>query len=190
MAASTLSIGTAPQQRGTLTFTGANDIGPQLIMTLTLVQFSPSGSINMIGDEYGILELTGEALADVDGSFGTILHPDDAAAAPDIGNYYVGTGTVTWTPEATTAVPTPTALDLGNCNAFEFTQEYESLDHWNRRGGTRFKDYRPVTQQSANVRIELDEWTAENLRLAMFAETAGTTGTARARRATPATRAA
>jgi hypothetical protein len=190
MAASTLSIGTVPQQRGTLVFTGANDIGPQLIMTLTLVQFSPSGSINFIGDEYGILELTGEALADEDGSFGTIVHPDDAAVTPDISNYYVGTGTVTWTPEATTAVPTPTARDLGNCNVFEFTQEYELLDHWNRRGGTRYKDFRPVTQQSANLRIELDEWTAENLRLAMFAGPPAVVGTARATRTAPAARAA
>jgi hypothetical protein len=186
MAASTLSIGTAPQQRGTLIFTGANDIGPQLVMTLTLVQFSPSGSINMIGDEYGILELTGEALADEDGSFGTIVHPDDAATTPDVGNYYVGTGVVTWTPEATTAVPTPTALNLGNCNAFEFTQEYATLDHFNRMGGTRYKDYKPVTEKSANVRIELDEWTAANLRIAMFADTAGAIGTARVRRPAPA----
>jgi len=169
MAAATLNIGTEAQKRGTLIFTGANDIGPQLVLTLTLVQFSPSGSINVIGDEYGILELTGEALADEDGSFGTVVHPDDATVAPDIGNYYVGTGVVTWTPEATTAVPTPTALDLGNCNVFEFTQEAEMLDHWNRRGGVRYKDYRPVVQQSATVRLELDEWTAANLRLAMMA---------------------
>ena len=190
MAASTLSIGTAPQQRGTLVFTGANDIGPQIILTLTLVQFSPSGSINFIGDDYGILELTGEVLADEDGSFGTLVHPDDAADTPDERNYYLGTGVVTWTPEATTAVPTPTALDLGNCNAFEVTQEYENKEHWNRRGGTRFKDYNPVTGQAANVRIELDEWTAANLRIAMFAGTAGAIGTARATRRAPPGRAA
>jgi len=190
MAASTLSIGTAPQQRGTLIFTGANDIGPQLVMTLTLVQFSPSGSINFIGDEYGILELTGEALADEDGSFGDIVHPDDGAVSPLVGNYYVGTGEVTWTPEATTAVPTPTARSLGNCNALEFTQEYEMLDHWNRMGGIRVKDFRPVVQQSANVRLELDEWTAENLRLALFAGPPAAAGTARATRSAPAARAA
>src|SRR6188472_2309339 len=178
MAAATLSIGTQAQQRGTLIYTGANDIGPNLVVTLTLVQFSPSGSINFIGDEYGILELTGEVLA-TDSSFGTVLHPDDTVTTPDERNYYLGTGVVTWTPEATVAVPTPTALDLGNCNAFEFTQEYELLDHWNRRGGTRYKDFRPVTQQAANVRIELDEWTAENLRIAMFAAPPAVVGTAR-----------
>ncbi len=169
MATSTLNIGTAPQQRGTLIFTGANTIGPQLVITLPLVQFSPSGALNFIGDEYGLIEVTGEALADEDGSFGTVVHPDDAAVSPDIGNYYVGTGVVTWTPEPTTAVPTPTARDVGNVNVFEFTQEAELLDHWNHRGGVRYKDFRPVVQQSATVRLEMDEWTAENLRLAMMA---------------------
>lgn len=168
MAASTINIGTQAQQRGELVFTGANDIGPKLVITLPLVQFMPSGSLNFISDEFGIIELTGEVLADEDGSFGTAEHPDDTAAAPDIGNYYIGTGVVSWTPEATTEVPTPTPMDVGNVNVFEFTQAAEMLDHWNHRGAVRKKDFRPVTEQSATVRLEMDEWTAANLRLAMM----------------------
>lgn len=171
MAASTINIGVEPQKRGTLIFTGANSIGPQLVITLDLVQFSPGGPVAFIGDEYGLLELTGEALADETGSFGTVVHPDDTATSPDIGNYYVGTGVVTWTPEPSTAVPTPTARDVGNVNEFEFTQEVELLDHWNRRGGTRFKDFRPVVQSSATVRLVMDEFTSENLKLAMMGAT-------------------
>lgn len=164
MAASTLNIGTQAQQRGELVFTGANDIGPKLVITLPLVQFMPSGALNFISDEFGIIEVTGEVLADEDGSFGTAVHPDDASVAPDVGNYYIGTGIVTWTPEEG-----GTARDLGNVNVFEFTQSAEMLDHWNHRGGVRKKDFRPVTEQSATVRLEMDEWTAENLRLAMMA---------------------
>jgi hypothetical protein len=170
MAAATLNIGTEAQKRGTLIFTGANDIGPQLTITLPLVQFSPSGAMNFIGDEYGLIDITGEVLADdLTGSFGTVEHPDDTVVSPDIGNYYVGTGIVTWTPEPTTAVPTPTARDVGNVNVFEFTQTATMLDHWNHRGGVRRKDFRPVTEQSATVHLVMDEWTAENLRLAMMA---------------------
>jgi hypothetical protein len=169
MAVSSLNIGTEPEKRGTLIFTGANDIGPQLVITLTNVQITPSAPMNFIGDEYGLLEVTGEVLADDTGSFGTVEHPDDAVVPPDVGNYYVGTGVVTWTPEASTAVPTPTARDVGNVNVFEFTQTVEQLDHWNHRGGIRKKDFRPVVQQSATVRMVMDEFSAENLRLALMA---------------------
>jgi hypothetical protein len=169
MATSTINIGTEPEKRGTLIFTGANNIGPQLTITLTNVMIAPSAATNLIGDEYGLLEVSGEVLADDSGSFGTVEHPDDAAVAPDIDNYYVGTGVVTWTPEATTAVPTPTAVDVGNVNVFEFNQTATPLDHWNHRGGIRKKDFRPIVEQSASVRMVMDEFTAHNLKLALLA---------------------
>jgi hypothetical protein len=169
MAASTLNIGTEPEKRGKLIFTGANNIGPKLTITLTSCQINPNAAINAIGDEYGLLEVTGEVLAQPDGSFGTVLHPDGSQTAPDVDNYYVGTGVVTWTPEPTTAVPTPVARDVGNVNVFEFTQAVEMLDHWNHRGGIRKRDFRPVVQQTATVRMVMDEFTAENLRLALLA---------------------
>jgi hypothetical protein len=50
MAVSSISIGTQPEQRGELVFTGANDIGPKLTITLPLVQFSPSAPHAFIGD--------------------------------------------------------------------------------------------------------------------------------------------
>jgi hypothetical protein len=43
------------------------------------------------------------------------------------------------------------------------------LDHWNHRGGIRKRDFRPVVQQTATVRMVMDEFTAENLRLALLA---------------------
>ena len=135
MATATINIGTQPEQRGELVFTGANDIGPKLTITLPLVQLSPTAAHSFIGDTYGLLEMTGEVLAGSDGSFGTVEHPDDAMVSPDIGLYYVGTGVITWKPEPTTAVPTPSARDVGNVNLFEFTQTVVQLDHWNHRAG-------------------------------------------------------
>jgi hypothetical protein len=169
MATSTINIGTEPEKRGTLTFTGANDVGPNLVVTLTSVQIAPSAPTNFIGDEFGLLEVTGEVLADDTGSFGTVEHPDDAQVSPDVLNYYIGTGIVTWTPEPTTTVPTPTALDVGNVNVFEFNQAATPLDHWNHRGGVRKKDFRPIVEQSATVRMVMDEFTAANLKLALLA---------------------
>jgi hypothetical protein len=169
MAAATLNIGTQPEKRGKLIFTGHTDIGPRLVITLPLVQIAPTNPLGFISDEYGLIELEGEALADGTGSFGTVLHPDDAMVSPTVEAYYVGTGSVTWTPEATVAIPTPVARDVGNVNVFEFQQNIEFLDHWNHRGGIRKKDFRPVVQQSATVRLTMDEFTAENLRIALMA---------------------
>lgn len=40
-------------------------------MTLPSVSFGPSGSLNLISDEWGQIEITGEVLT-VNGSFGTL----------------------------------------------------------------------------------------------------------------------
>ena len=159
MALTTLNIGAQSQMRGSLKFTGANDIGPNIVMTLTLVQLAPATALNVIGDEYGIIEIEGEVLI-VAGSFGTVTHPDDTIVAPDINSYYVGTGVLEWQPEGAT-----TFDKLGNCQSCEFTQTITRLDHWEHMTGIRSKDFAPVVQQAATVRMRLDEWNAYNLRL-------------------------
>jgi hypothetical protein len=159
MAATTINIGANPEVRGSLKFEGANSIGPQITMTLTLVQLAPSAALNMIGDEYGLIEIQGEVLL-VDGSFGTVEHPDDALASPVVDAYYVGTGAISWQPEGGT-----TYAPLGNCNSFEFEQQVERLDHWQHMSGIRSKDFSPIVQQGATCTLRLDEWTAQNLRL-------------------------
>ena len=52
---------------------------------------------------------------------------------------------------------------------FEFNQTATPLDHWNHRGGIRKKDFRPIVEQSASVRMVMDEFTAHNLKLALLA---------------------
>src|SRR6185436_10719651 len=166
MAAVTLDIGLQSQIIGELVFTGTNDIGPQVIITLPVVQFGPSGAIGFIQDDWGQLELTGDVLADTTtGSFGTITHPDDAMVSPTTDAYYVGTGIITWKGEDDL-----TARDVGNVNVFELTPAVERLDHWNHRvGGIRKKDFSPVVQQTLEVHMIMDEFTAENLKMALLA---------------------
>ena len=159
MATATINIGANPEIEGSLKFVGQTDIGPKIEMILTSVQFGPAAAINLIGDEYGLIELEGRVLL-VDGNFGTVTHPDDAMVSPNVLNYYVGTGVVSWQ-----AADDTTFVELGNCNQFEFEQTVERLDHMQRMSGIRSMDYSPIVQQSATVRLQLDEWTAPNLRM-------------------------
>jgi hypothetical protein len=168
MAIATINIGASPQIRGSLQFTGANDIGPKLTMTLTLVQFAPQAALQFIGDEYGVMELEGEVLL-VSGSFGTIMHPDDTIVSPSINAYYIGTGVIAWQPQGGTGFH-----PLGNVNQFEFEPQITRLDHWEHMTGTRSKDYSPIVQQAARCRLRLDEFTAYNLK--MFMLDGGTVG--------------
>ena len=159
MATATINIGANPEIEGSLKFVGQTDIGPKIEMILTSVQFGPGAAINLIGDEYGLIELEGRVLL-VDGNFGTVTHPDDAMVSPNVLNYYVGTGIVSWQ-----GAGEVTFAELGNCYQFEFEQTVERLDHMQRMNGIRSMDYSPIVQQSATVRLQLDEWTAPNLRM-------------------------
>lgn len=52
-------------------FVGTNDIGAKWTYIFPQVEFAPSSSLNLISEEWGNLELSGEILAQEDGSFGT-----------------------------------------------------------------------------------------------------------------------
>ena len=81
-------------------------------------------------------------------------------AAPDI--YYIGKGKVFWTPDA------GVERELGNVPEFEFTPTIEKLDHYSSREGVRSKDRSVVLEKSATVRVLMEEWSLENLRLALM----------------------
>jgi hypothetical protein len=90
--------------------------------------------------------------------------------SPNIENYIIGKGVVTWQLQGTTPV-----IDLGNCQRFEMTPKVDKLPHWNQRLGTRFKDLIvPVTKEMELV-MSLDEWSYENLILALYGTLSGTT---------------
>ena len=160
-----INIGLQPEFRGALKFMGSNTIGPQLQVNLPIVEFAPSAAINFISDAYGLIELTGEVLADVTtGSFGTVTHPDGSIVAPNILDYYVGTGIVSWQ-----GAGDSTFVDLGNVNLFEVTPTVEKLPHWSHRYGIRRQDLNPVVQQACTCRLTMDEFTAQNLKMAFLA---------------------
>jgi len=52
-------------------FTGTNEVGEKFLWNLLKVDFIPGSSINLISDEWGRYEITGDGAA-VDGSFGTV----------------------------------------------------------------------------------------------------------------------
>ena len=91
-------------------------------------------------------------------------------AAPSIDNYYIGKGKVYWTPDG------GAERELGNVPEFEFTPALEKLDHYSAQAGVRTKDRSVVLEKSATVRIVMEEWSVENLRMALMGGTAADDG--------------
>lgn len=87
-------------------------------------------------------------------------------AAPDVGNYYIGKGVVSFQKEGDTDY-----RDLGNVPEFEFTPELTKLEHFSSREGVKSKDLTIVTEKKGTLRIVLDEWDTANVALAFLGET-------------------
>jgi hypothetical protein len=82
-------------------------------------------------------------------------------AAPSVNNYYVGKGILKWKPIG------GVFRDLGNAPQFEFTPNVSRLDHWTSREGTRAKDFSPIHERTATIRMILEE-TGDTENLAMY----------------------
>ena len=91
--------------------------------------------------------------------------------AASIDNYTVGKGIVSFKPAGGASY-----VDMGNCTEFEFTPEIEKLDHFSSREGVRTKDKSVVLQKSGTIRLVLDEWSVENLKLAVLGSSAVVSG--------------
>lgn len=81
------------------------------------------------------------------------------AASPSTTNYYQGTGKCLWTPTG------GSQIDLGNIVECELTPSVDKLEHKKTRGGSKKTDFTQYNNQAVQIRIVLDEITAENLRL-------------------------
>lgn len=57
---------------GAVRFVGQNEVGARFQVDFPNVSFIPSGSVGLITDEWGQIELTGDVLVDETGSFGTV----------------------------------------------------------------------------------------------------------------------
>jgi len=68
----TIDIYSLTEIKGALRFVGQNDIGPRVQYDWPLVSITPTGSINLISDEWASMEITADVLIDVTtGKFGT-----------------------------------------------------------------------------------------------------------------------
>src|SRR5688572_76718 len=92
----------------------------------------------------------------------------DPTPSPDTANYLIGKGIVSFQPDGTTGY-----IDLGNAPVFEFESSVTKLDHFSSREGTRLKDLSVITERSATLNITLDEFSVENMAIALGADTSG-----------------
>lgn len=86
-----------------------------------------------------------------------------AHASPNILNYYVGKGTVSFKKTGDMSF-----RDLGNVPEFEFTPEVEKLEHFSSRSGVKSKDRTIVIEKKGTIKLTMEEWTAANLALALL----------------------
>lgn len=74
---------TETQVEGYLRFIGENDIGAKMQIDLPKVAFNPSGVLSPIGDDWGVLEVTGEVTANLTtGSFGQVYWNTNGVEIP------------------------------------------------------------------------------------------------------------
>lgn len=83
-----------------------------------------------------------------------------------VNNYTIGKGIV-----SIKKVGDASYTDLGNCSSFEFTPAIEKLEHFSSREGVKTKDKTVVLSKSGTLRIVLDEWSDENIALAVLGTT-------------------
>jgi hypothetical protein len=83
--------------------------------------------------------------------------------AADPLQYYIGKGVV----EINTGSG---YVDVGNVPVFELTPGVETLDHFSSRTGVRSLDRQVVVQTTVSLRMVLEEWTFENLLVALLGD--------------------
>lgn len=87
-----------------------------------------------------------------------------------VDNYYIGKGIVSFKKAGVGGA----YVDMGNCPTFEFTPELETLDHFSSRAGVKSKDKTVVISKKGTLKLVLDEWTPENLAIALLDDTYST----------------
>lgn len=85
--------------------------------------------------------------------------------SPNVTNYAIGKGKVFFRKEGQTEF-----RHMGNVAEFEITPDLEELDHFSSMEGVRVKDLTVIIQKSGTLRMLLEEWTPENLQLALLGE--------------------
>lgn len=82
--------------------------------------------------------------------------------AASTANYTISRAKVYWTPDG------GSERELGNCPSLVVTPKFEFLDHYSSMSGVRAKDASVPVEIGAEISITLDEWTIENLAMAVL----------------------
>lgn len=85
-------------------------------------------------------------------------------ASPSTTNYFIGAGYLTWTPTG------GSPRDLGNVVEVEITPSVDKKEHKTKRIGSAKTDVTRYTNQAMQIRVVLDEITAENLQMMMMSD--------------------
>lgn len=85
--------------------------------------------------------------------------------SPSILNYYIGKGDVYIKLDGEAEF-----RHVGNVPTFEWTPEIETLPHNSSRFGTRVQDREIILEKRGTVRLVFEEYTPENLSIAMLGE--------------------
>lgn len=83
--------------------------------------------------------------------------------SPNTGNYRIGKGRFEFKRDGEVDFK-----HMGNAPEAEFTPTIERLDHFSSMEGTREKDLSVVIERGGTLTITLEEWTPDNLALALL----------------------
>jgi hypothetical protein len=85
--------------------------------------------------------------------------------SPSIEGYLIGKGKVYFMREGESPA---VWRDMGNAPTFELTPKLTKLEHFSSREGVKVKDKTVVVEKAMELKLVLDEWTADNLALALL----------------------
>lgn len=86
-------------------------------------------------------------------------------SSPDVNNIAVGKGFILFKPSDQVNF-----FHVGNVPTFSFTPKVVVLDHYTAMAGSRIKDLTIITEKSGEVKMDLEELTAQNLAMMVMGD--------------------
>jgi hypothetical protein len=93
-------------------------------------------------------------------------------SSPDVSNLAVGKGFILFKPTDQSSF-----FHVGNVPTFSFTPKVVVLDHFTAMAGSRIKDLTIITEKSGEVKMDLEELTAQNLAMLVMGDVGNDGGT-------------
>jgi hypothetical protein len=93
-------------------------------------------------------------------------------SSPDVSNLAVGKGFILFKP-----IDQLSFFHVGNVPTFTFTPKVTTLDHYSSMAGSRIKDLTIITEKSGEVKMDLEELTAQNLAMLLMGDVGNDGGT-------------